>query len=109
MYWVSPSVRRPVTGRRVAWARGLTMARCWPMSALSKEDLPTFGAPASAIWPVRGMREGSVEGRWDEYHTHMFGSTEKRSPGIRDPRASQKRLATAYSPTISRWQYHRRC
>ena len=47
-------------------ACGLTMARCWPMSALSKEDLPTLGAPARAMWPVRGMGEGvSWEGPSD--------------------------------------------
>ena len=38
-------------------ACGLTMARCWPTSALSSEDLPTLGAPARAMWPERGMGE----------------------------------------------------
>ena len=53
MYCVSPSVRIPVTGSRVAWALGLTMARCWPTSALRRVDFPTLGAPARAMWPVR--------------------------------------------------------
>jgi len=47
------------TGSRVAWGLGLTMARCWPTSALRRLDLPTLGAPARAMWPVRGMGEDS--------------------------------------------------
>jgi L-2,4-diaminobutyrate decarboxylase len=31
------------------------MARCSPTNRLSNDDFPTLGAPASAIWPLRGI------------------------------------------------------
>jgi hypothetical protein len=50
---VSTVVSNPVTGRRDAWARGLTIDRCAPISAFRRDDFPTFGTPASAISPQR--------------------------------------------------------
>src|SRR5262245_37254554 len=44
------------------------MARWVPTRALRREDFPTLGAPARAMWPVRGMgktrRLGGRVARW---------------------------------------------
>src|SRR6267143_3938753 len=52
-----------MTGRRVDWGLGDTMARCSPISALSRVDLPTLGRPARATLPQRVMTANFVEER----------------------------------------------
>src|SRR5688572_20398088 len=87
MYCVSPSVRMPVTGRRVACGLGLTMARCWPTSVFKRVDLPTLGAPARAMWPVRGgMEETSRVWTLDESPTGpgLVGLSKKQSKLLDD-------------------------
>src|SRR5262249_1030193 len=59
---VSPSVRSPTTGSRVAWGFWLTMARCCPTSAFSNVDFPTLGAPARAMWPERLVMAVGIPG-----------------------------------------------
>src|SRR5918993_865552 len=78
MYWVSPSVRIPITGSRVAWALGLTSARCCPTSALRRVDFPTLGEPARAMWPVLGGidqdRRPAAIGYGDEWIVFRYSS-----------------------------------
>src|SRR3989442_7892251 len=68
MNCASSRVRRPTTGTRVDCGFAATIARCSPTSALSRVDLPTFGRPARATVPQRGMpanysRRGKHEAR----------------------------------------------
>src|SRR4051812_43815184 len=55
---------------------------------------------------VAASGHGGKLGPWVE--TEKPGRDKKEARTCTHVRASKKRLATAYSPTISRWQYHRR-
>ena len=117
MNWVSPSVRRPATGSRVAWA----------LRAHDGEVLADEGVEQRGLADVGGAGEGDVAGSGHGGSLGGRGGREAEAgsgpvvdragecDATKKPRqaepggASKKRLATAYSPTISRWQYHRRC
>src|SRR6185436_11857235 len=55
MNCASSRVSSPMTGMRVDWGFGATIARCSPTRAFSSVDLPTLGRPASATVPQRVM------------------------------------------------------
>src|SRR5690606_7011553 len=107
----------PSTGSRVAWALGETMARGVPRMAFMREDLPALGRPARATVPKRvgGMRKDAGrrergEGRRDHPSVSRFSIKGKKEAGPRmEDRLPLGWLTTVYSPTTSRWQYHRRC
>src|SRR5215472_5529699 len=95
----------PTMRSRVDCGLGLTMASFSPTMRLSSVDLPALGFPATVTMPARGMGGSGVR----------CGYTNASAEGLRHLKVSDRKVgdqgvpATAYSPALSRAEYHRRC
>src|SRR5437867_3569676 len=95
MNCVSSRVNRPTTGRRVDWGLGETIARCSPIRAFKRVDLPTLGRPANTTTPHRVMRgkerrgaETSSSGARQRRHAepwYGFARSEEHTSELQSP------------------------
>ncbi len=90
MSCASPSMAMPRMIARVVCTFGLTIVTLAPTSALTRVDLPTFGAPMMATKPQRrpaGATDGPVSGR-----AHVEASTPSRDSSAAAAACSAARL-----------------
>ena len=106
----------PTMRSRVDCGLGLTMLSFSPTRRLSSVDLPAFGFPTTVTIPAFGMRTGSGGAGWADIREVMtmagadgVGRGMHKAPGRIGQGLCDEVPATAYSPALSRAEYHRRC
>src|SRR3569833_1719875 len=102
----------PTMRSRVDCGFSLTMLSFWPTMRVRSGDFPALGLPTTVRIPARGIRQDSCSGQERGLVPRRCGAggpEHTNAPDPEGPGTFEKVPATAYSPALSRAEYHRRC